>query len=440
MSGKKMEAAMWCSLPACVWLCMVVGLAGMLPKASAATGPAWHFSQSVPNLNGTTTALWIKTGTTDSSGNYSGDTASLWTLDAAGHQTFVSPTYGPYAGWSVSELDPTYDGALLLSWTHDTTDSSGNTQEQYSLWSLNGTGYRTAVSPTYGPYPGWSVVQTNSQPSGTALVFWKHSGVYDTSGNTSGDMLSVWTVDNVGNRTALSPTYGPYPGWSFYGASPGISSQDGSSFLLWVNQSCSTGQGGGDQASIWKIDGNGNRASISPTYGPYPGWRADYIVPAYDGTARMLWTHDTAASDYSTLEQASVWFLDAAGDQTSVSPTYGPYPGWFTRSLQAAPDNTSRLLWVCPGADDSQGSSGDKLSVWTLDTSGHPVSLSPTYGPFPGWSAADGLTVLPDGTERIFWGYVLPGDSSGLFSELSVWSLNAASQQTSLGPTYGPYN
>ena len=423
---------------ALLWLCFGIGVLAFSSQASAQTPPAWHINSTFTNLDGTTTMLWIKAGTTDANYNYSGDTISIWTLDATGRQVAVGPTYGPYINWTVSEIDPTYDGTLLLSWVHDTTDTNtGNTLEQYSLWTLNGTGYQTAVSPTYGPYPGWTFYSAAQQPNGTTLAYWTHAGTTDANGNYSGDALSVWILSKTtGVRTTTGPTYGPYLNWRFEQTTPSFYSKDGSSFLLWTNRG--PYDSGDALASIWKMDTNGNRTSVSPTYGPYIGWHPLYITPAHDNGARMIWTKSVPNAVSGNSEQISIWTLDVYGSQIGVSPTYGPYPGWYSYILQVKPDNTSHMLWVHPGTTDTNGNySGGQASLWTLDATETRTATSPTYGPTPGWDPEYGF--VGDGTEKLLWLYHAPNDTTTDASKFYLWNLNSSDQLPVSGPTYGPY-
>ena len=422
-----------------LWLCVGFAALGITPQASAVPIPAWHIHSTFTNLNGTTTMLWIKAGTYDNSGNYSGDTASIWTLDAMGNQKVVSPNYGPYTGWRVSEIDPNYDGSLLMGWVNVTSGSSSTVQELFSLWKLDATGSSRVVSSTYGPYAGWTVQGIAPQANGTTLVGWIKGGTY--SGSTySGDAISLWVMDPAGNRTIVSPTYGPYPGWQYREGIPSFYHRDGSNFLLLV-QKGTTPSGGtysGDQASIWKVDEFGNRTSVSTTYGPYVGWRVTELTPAYDGSARLSWVNTGTATAGGLQDQVSLWLVDISGNQTSVSPTYGPYPGWSPASLHVAPDNTSRLLWVKRGTTDSNGVySGDQTSLWSLNAAGHQTFIGPTYGPTPGWKATYGFTL--DGSEKFLWEHTDPNDTSYAPSQFYLWGLSSSGTETSSGPTYGPY-
>ena len=434
-----MASRLWLTL---FWLCLGVSLPSLAAKAAEQAAPAWHIAQSVTNLNGTTTVLWVKAGSYDSYNAYSGDTASVWTLDASGHQTSISPTYGPYTGWQISQLSPNYDGTLLLAWTNDATAADYSIWEQLSLWKLDARGSRTSISPTYGPYSGWLFHAISPQPNGTASVYWTMEGVTNSAGNYSGDALSIWTVDGINRLTAISPMYGPYAGWQFRDATPSIYTRDGSSFLLWVQEGSASSDASnaysGDQVSIWKTDEFGNRTSLSPTYGPYIGWRASSLVPAYDGSARILWGNYLSDPEGNVLTQVSLWALDSLGRQTSVSPTYGPYPGWSPESLYVVPDNTSRLLWVNPGTTGADGTySGDQASLWSLDAAGNQTSISPTYGPAPGWSVL--YEPAWDGTEKFLWEETDPNDPTVLPSSLSLWTLDSTSRVTVTGPDYGPY-
>ena len=417
---------------------LVFGVCGRPAQA----GP-WTVRETIPSFNsGNSHVLWVKPGTTDTAGNYSGDTVSIWTVDVNGHEMAISPTYGPYAGWHAYTLTPTFDGTLRMAWTQVIGTGATSLSSIVSLWTLDGTGNRMAISPTYGPYTGWLFSEEFANPDGTANLYWVKSKFSDTGVAFDGSQLSIWTVDSVGSRLSVSPTYGPYSGWYFREALPSFN-KDGTWFLSWVTDGTSDTNNhySGDMLSLWKTDSRGNRTSISPAYGPYPGWHFDQLYPAYDGTARLLWKQPGTLSGGTGTQDGdivSVWSVDRLGNETSISPTYGPYPGWTIDSVVAAPSSTSRLLWITPSTTNAQGNpTGDQASIWSLNTVGVRTSTSPTYT-VPGGTVSD-LFVRPDGSENLIWEFGSNSSTSYNSTQFSSWDLDASNNRTVTGPTYGPF-
>jgi len=422
-------------------LCLAALLLGTCGRPAQA-GP-WTVRETIPTFTGGNShVLWVKPGTTDTAGNYSGDTVSIWTVDVSGHQMAVSPTYGPYAGWHAYTLTPTFDGTLRMAWTQTTGTGANGFSSIVSLWTLDGLANRMAVSPTYGPYTGWLFSEEFANPDGTANLYWVKSKFSDTGVAFDGSQLSIWTVDSVGSRLAISPTYGPYSGWYFRGALPSFL-KDGTWFLSWVTEGTfdNNNNYSGDRLSLWKTDGRGSRTSISPTYGPYAGWYFNQLYPAFDGTARLLWTQPGVISSGTGTQNgdiASVWSVDQFGNQTSVSPTYGPYPGWTIDSIVAAPSSTSRLLWITPSTTNAQGKpTGDQVSIWSLNAANVQTSVSPTYT-VPGGTLTN-LFVRPDGSENLTWEFGSNTNTNSNSTQFSLWDLDASNNRTVTGPTYGPY-
>ena len=407
----------------------------------AQAGP-WTVYETIPSFtSGNSHVMWVKTGTTDTAGHYSGDIVSIWTVDVNGHEMAISPTYGPYAGWHAYQLTPTFDGTLRMVWAQRAGTGDTGFSSIISLWTLDGLANRVATSPTYGPYTGWQFYEELTNPNGTTNLYWVKSKS-DTGATLDGSQLSIWTVDSVGSQLSISPTYGPYSGWYFGGALPSFL-KDGTWFLNWVTRGTfdSNNNYSGDKLSLWKTDGRGNRTSISPAYGPYPGWHFSQLYPAYDGTARLLWTQPGSNSSGTGTQDGdivSVWSVDQFGNRTSISPTYGPYPGWTINSIVAAPSSTSRLLWITPGMVNAQGNlTGDQASIWSLNTVGVRTSTSPTYT-VPGGTVLD-LSVRPDGSENLVWEFGSNSGTSYNSTQFSLWDLDASNNRTVTGPTYGPF-
>ena len=442
--------------------------------------PSWRASQISANADGTVMVQWnhVLSG---------GVQASIWHMDGAGRQLSIGPTYGPYTGWTPGGLQPRANGTSSLYWSNF---SSGG--QQLSIWTVDSSGRQLSISQTYGSYPGWITAGSSPSPKdGSVFVSWVKSGTTDANGNYSGDQLSIWKTDAAGNRLTISPTYGPYPGWRFGGLSP---APDGSARLLWSLYGATDVHGtySGDTVSLWDVDSNGTQLAIGPTYGPYTGWSAVGLAVAADNSVRLEWTHQsdkaydgtyssktTGSDGYTRDETDTVSNGTVTGHQTftngsqsgsldwtgTITPAGNPYAGASltgsgtisfngTRSFTVSrgdisldPDGSVRLSWA--GTDPATGSLGGKtvrqtlasltVSIWSLDATGHQLSISPTYGPYAGWSAASGLTTLPDGTERLFWQYSANSSDNYQGTEFSLWSLNSANSSPTYGPNYGPF-
>ncbi len=426
-------------------LCRVLGFClgfaclGMARPALVQASP-WTVNQTAQSLKYTQSyALWIKKGTTDTNGLYSGDTVSIWVVNAAGSQTAISATYGPFTGWRALELVPAFDGTLRLAWTKE-SGTGTNRQSAVSIWTLDASANLKFVGPTYGPFDGWHLLEVFANPDGTSNVYWVKS-VFDATDTPTANQVSIWRLDAVGSKLSISPTYGPYSGWFFYEGLPSFN-KDGTSFLAWVNPGVYDGKGGysGDMISLWKTDVAGTELSIGPSYGRYANWTFSELFPAYDGTARLLWTlpGTTDQNGNDSGDTASVWSVDSSGHETSISSNFGPYTGWGIDSIVTAPSSTSRLFWIHPGTNDAQGNySGDTVAIWALNAANKTTAISPNYTTPGGYS--DGLSVFADGSESLTWNYGQTAASNYDSTQFSLWGLNALDNRTATGPVYGPY-
>ncbi len=427
-------------------LAALVGLWLPAGTPASAQGTGWQINTVFPTYHGVAgRALWIKPGITDVNGNYSGDMASVWTVDANGHVTAQGPTYGPYPEWRAEEIDVASDGTARLKWqidgsySSDTGTSSGDT---VSLWTLDATGKVTVKGPTYGPYPGWTDDGFQVAPDNTTRLFWNHAGTTDINGNYSGDQLSLWTLNSAGAATAQGPTYGPYPGWrSDYSYQINA---DSTTRVIWIH-SGSYASGSGDTVSVWSFNAAGKATAQGPSYGPYPGWTTGFGESAPDNTTRLLWVKRgmTDSNNNYTGDQISLWTLNPSGAATAQGPTYGPYPGWRGDYFQVASDNTVRLLWNNTGTysnGDGTGTySGDQVSLWSFNSVGKATATGPTYGRYPGWTGNQ-FDIAPDNTVRLLWISQGTTDANGTYSGdmTTLWSFNTAGSATTTGPIYGP--
>ena len=288
-------------------------LAADTAPAQAQAGSSHYQVQSVspiPNGNGTGRVLWVKPGTSDTGGNYSGDIASVWSVDAGGRATAIGPAYGPFPGWMVQSMAVATDGTTRLQWEiNGVSDNNGNyTGDTVSVWTLDPTGKVTAMGPAYGPYPSWRDEGFDVAPDNTTRLFWNKQGT-TTNGSYSGDTVTLYTLDKTGTKVGNAPVYGPYPGWRTY----------------------------------------------------------DYQI-ANDSTGRLFWTYEgttTTNPDFTTTysgDTVTIWALDAGGRATAMGPAYGPFSGWRGSDFQIASDNTTRLLWTYGGSTDAKNNySGDTV-------------------------------------------------------------------------------
>ena len=229
--------------------------------------PGWTEDAIEVAADGTTREQWVRRGTYTASGS-SGDQASIWTLDATGKATSQGPAYGPFPGWAVRFFQIAPDKTVRLEWAKSgTTTGSGDT---VSLWTLNAAGSETAIGPAYGPYPGWVTYLFEIAPDGTSRLQWVNQGTTDSSGNYTGDEASVWALDATGKETSIGPTYGRFPNWRLEFAYPITSSVTD---LFWLHEAPGSSADGfsedSDEFSVWNLDATGKSTHVGPVYGPF---------------------------------------------------------------------------------------------------------------------------------------------------------------------------
>lgn len=310
--------------------------------------------------------------------------------------------YGTAGGGGAGGLGTLYRLASVhthLLW--DTADGRA------SLWAIDTLG-RVAISPTYGPFDGgrWRATAMATGPDGRAHLLWSHpaDGTY-----------SAWDVTDP-DKPAILPTYGPYPGWSAAAITVG---SDGQDRLLWnFAGSHDFGQGSTGPAALWTIDAQGGFSD--QLYGPYETWSTAALGSSSGAVSHLLW-HNTGG-------QASLWTIGALGD-VGVSPTYGPYDGgrWRAVGLAVGLQGERDLLWS-HGPDSA-------ASFWRVDASGSRTTLSPTYGPYAGFSCV-ALAADPAGGSSLLWSQPSTGKAA-------LWALDAAGDAPGAGTTtqavYGPF-
>lgn len=165
----------------------------------------WQVTQFQSAPNGTSRLMWIHRDTSTAVWQTE---VSFWTLNSSGAESHAGTVYGPYADWSPVNFDinPS-DSTLRLLW------SKGSGAPVYSqvmsAWSLGTQGTAVSMGPSYGPYSGWSPTQIYANSNGTSAIAWT-----DTSSGTYYSPLSFWTLTSAGAQTGSSPSYGPYNGWN----------------------------------------------------------------------------------------------------------------------------------------------------------------------------------------------------------------------------------
>ncbi len=263
--------------------------------------------------------------------NNTSGAASLWTINPDGSHN-ISPTFGPYPGWSAKALSAGPDGLTHLLWTH--------TNGAIALWNVAPAG--TFTQNTYGPFPSYAAVSLSTGTDGQSHLLWD---------KTDG-AASLWSL-NTATGAYTYANYGPFPGWTASVVASGAATTD----LLWNSSS--------GQASGWKIAANGTRQNFE--YGPYAGWGATALSVGADEGAHLLWDN----LDGTT----ALWSVDF-GSGGFTQGVYGPFGGWSACAIGTGPDGTTRVLWK-NGADG-------QASVWSLSGG---VYTHAEYGPYSGWSA-----------------------------------------------------
>jgi hypothetical protein len=331
-------------------------------------GQPWEPTELVIAHDGTSRLSWVSHGS-------AGQQSVIWTLDANGNATSTGTVYGPYSDsngkWVPQQIAVAADGTVRQVWVN-----SGTVGVEAGIWTLNSAGKQTSVGPTYGPYydssgSNWEPLELEIAPDNTQRLLWITVGTGNRgSAGYGGDSVILWKLDTNGTRTGNGPAYGPYSGWGV--ADFDIDTSDSSLRMLWKQYGTTDSNDEnytGDVAGLWSLDTNGSQTKVGLTYGPYIGWSAQGVIALSDGTSRVIW--DNTSSMY---DEIGLWGFDSSDKESFEGTVYGPYTGWtlddteFNRS-----DNTFRLLWT---RDD------DAAGMWSANISGQQTSVGPTYGPY----------------------------------------------------------
>lgn len=424
-------------------LLCVVALCGCLvdPPAvradapRAATEPSWSVWEIAAAPDGTSRVLWgISPGT--------GDLVSIWKLDSAGRVLAKTPIYGPYTSagyywWSPfafrnRAMVVASDGSTSLLWA-----GAGANTERVSIWKFDSDLNRTAIGPTYGPYPYgsdgkkfWAPYEFTAAPNGALRLVWSVEDE-DKGPGSMGGIVSVWSLDAKGVAASMGPAYGPFSdangdwGGGQYQVAP-----DGTARMLWVNMKVAAGQAQNSEISFWTLSPAGEATHYGAVYGPYSSWRPmNFDIDTTDSTLRLLWYSNTLPFTGNT--PVSTWTLSTQGAVTAIGPTYGPYKNWHVTHLYANADGTSTLDWSNFSA--VEGIQQGPFSFWTLDSVGQKSGPTPVYGPYGSWNLVDTARDPANDSFRLLW-------ASGNPEIVSAWSLDAGGTNPAMGPVYGPYS
>ncbi len=368
-----------------------------LSAAQADTGANdWVAQQIAAAPDGTARALW-----TAESHTGRGKMALVWTLDSSSHMLTYGPVYGPYSdsngSWEPKQLVVAPDGTSRLLWANH-----GVSGTEATIWTINANGVQTGVSPTYGPFTDsggtWYPEQIAAAEDGTSRLLWRYFG-------TAGVKAAVWTLNSSSNNTETSvgTVLGPYSNASGSGFPQQIAvASDGTSRLLldiYGTPNSTTGITSGDTISVASLSAVGVLTSSGTVYGPISGVAlADMALNTADNTMRLLW-HSTSSSVAGN--SAYLTTLNSHGVQTAVGPTYGPYAGWSAVSVASVLDGTARVVWEENAA--RYRSTGDTAVVWGFNTSDAQSFIGTVYGPYSGWSLGSVSFNSEDGSSRLLW-------------------------------------
>lgn len=131
-------------------------------------------------------------------------------------------------------------------------------------------------------------------------------------------------------------------------------------------------------ASVGGVNGNGTLFSLSSS-----SWTVRSIAAAANGETRLLWTQPSGA--------ASTWTISHTGS-VAFGKTYGPFAGWTARKIAVDGNGMTDIWWT-----DSTGGT----SYWQITAAGA-VWRGPAFDPDPIWTATD-FSAWSDGTVRILW-------------------------------------
>lgn len=109
----------------------------------------------------------------DSNVNVPGDAMSAWSLTTTGTATSMGQVYGPYSNWRVYAIVANRDSTSRVVWTEQDTDRN---DIAISVWTLNGANQQIKTSPTYGPFAGWTLDTGSFDPFNSAFrLLWQRS-------------------------------------------------------------------------------------------------------------------------------------------------------------------------------------------------------------------------------------------------------------------------
>lgn len=113
--------------------------------------------------------LWSNEANT----SVAGDAISAWSLTTTGTATAMGQAYGPYSGWYTEGIWANRDGTSRAIW-QQYSDKDQGLQSQISVWTLNGVGQQIKTAPAYGPFASWSLADLDIDPvSGSFRLLWQ---------------------------------------------------------------------------------------------------------------------------------------------------------------------------------------------------------------------------------------------------------------------------
>jgi hypothetical protein len=240
-----------------------------------AFGPysGWIPTAVADGADGLTRVLW----------NNEGGSAALWLTGRQGNE--ASHRLDRPSGLLATDVAASIAGVTHVLWA----DADG----RVAISSVDNSG-RTSTGPTYGPYPGWTVVAAADGPDGVTRVLWHHlDGRTAISFTRDGSLLASYGFEAVAGWTAQDIAAGG----------------DGLTRVLWSHED--------RRLALWIIGSTGTVSTRGPVYAAPEGMTAGRIAAGSDGSGSVLFTDGQRG--------AVLWLVSAAGVFESSIDLSSPY-------------------------------------------------------------------------------------------------------------------
>ena len=274
-------------------------------------GAEWYSTGAGMLPDGTFRAIWVKYGTYGTGDVYSGDTVSIWTLNASGTETSEGPLLFKGAGWHYNGLVIASDESFRLEWSNEAAlgGKAPVAATDAQIWTVSTSGAVTSQGPILSKGAGWNPLGLGIASSNNTLRLRWASDDY-TTGIYS---VAVWALTTGGAETSEGANFSEAKDWYPFGFTV---TSGGDSIMGWILYSPA-----GEALKVSVFNSAGNYALTGPTYQPGGKWVADLGVPKTlaNGDIQVVWILPPASASITTAT-GSVWTLNPTGTKLVGGP------------------------------------------------------------------------------------------------------------------------